>query len=100
MDVSRHAVKRIRQRLGLPKKAAQADVERALERGLKIEDCVGRLRRYLDYMRHTHGDTCEFRVTPSAVYVVAGDVLVTVFPLPNAHKKQAAIQYAKAQSDA
>lgn len=97
-NISKHAVKRIRERLGLPKKAAIREAEKALG-GLKIEECGGRLRRYLDSLRHLHGDAADYRVTPHAVYAFKFGVMTTVFQLPHAHRRSAKTQWRKYRID-
>lgn len=94
MSVSNHAVKRIRQRLGLNKSAATREAERA-ENGMCIADCGGRLRRYLDEQRHFHGKGTDFRVTPAGLFAYQYGNLATVLPWPDAHKKQVLSQWKK-----
>jgi hypothetical protein len=78
---SKHATKRMRQRLGLTKKAAQREVQRAAG-AMGIEDCHGELRNYLEHLLANHGSDAEYRVTPAAVYVFRNAVLVTVLKVP------------------
>lgn len=82
IEVSKHATKRIRERLGLPKKAAQSEAERAFEKGLRIDELCGRLRRFLDRKHLILRDGADYRITPAAIYVIKNDVLVTVMPVP------------------
>jgi hypothetical protein len=79
--ISRHAVKRIRERLGLPKKAAEREVERALD-GIDSTECSGQLRRYLDRMSIERN--AYYKVTPSGIFTFSKSdgVLVTVLPVP------------------
>ncbi|WP_157374345.1 hypothetical protein [Salipiger sp. CCB-MM3] len=79
--VSDHAVKRIRKRLGVPKKAAQREAERALD-GAKISDFVGQFRRHLDWLRHRHGVGATYRVTSNAIFAFQYGDLATVLPIP------------------
>lgn len=85
---SRHAVQRMRQRLGLNKRGAERELERALK-GLYVDECNGRLRKWLDFIKEQHGGTAHYRVTATAVYVFEDNVLVTVFLLPPEHVKRA-----------
>jgi hypothetical protein len=80
--VTRHAEKRIHERLGLPKKAAQAEAERARVNGLHISATSGALRRYLDKLHHVYQKGADYRVMPSGIYVFISEVLVTVLPVP------------------
>ncbi len=84
MDVSRHAIKRIRQRLGINKSAAEGMALDAIENGLGPEVFSGSLRKYLDKLAITHQG--HYRVTPNAVFCIKGDVLTTVWPLPQKYR--------------
>lgn len=92
--VSDHAVKRIRERLGLNKKAAAREAERALD-GLRIDEVVGRLRRWLDRQRHLHGLDADYRVTPAGVFAYRFGTLATVLPHEPQHRKSAMAQWQK-----
>ncbi len=84
--VSKHAVKRMRQRLGLSKKATLREAARALE-GIAVEECGGMLRRWLEYMRKQHGVE-QYRLTPAGVYVFTDDgCMITVLPVPPEYAK-------------
>ncbi len=91
-EISRHAIKRIRERLGINKSGAEREVGRALA-GMTISDCTGRLRKFLDSQRHLHGDAAHFRVTPAAVFAFKGNTLTTVLPMPKAHARSARSQW-------
>ncbi len=93
-EVHSHAVKRIRGRLGLPKKAAEREALRALD-GLRIDELGGRLRRYMDNLRHYHGHDADYRLTPAGVFAYRHGMLVTVFKIDVAHKKSAQTQWQK-----
>lgn len=48
VDVTRHAEKRIRQRLGINKKATERNAEKALQCGVTHAEATGQLCKYLD----------------------------------------------------
>lgn len=79
--VSKHAARRMRQRLGLTKKAAEREADRAID-AMRVEDTHGALRAYLERDREGHQPGTEYRVTPSAIYVFCNETLVTVFKMP------------------
>lgn len=85
---SKHAVKRMRERLGLNKRGAERELDRALK-GLHVDECNGKLRKWLENIRENHGGTAHYRVTPTAVYVFQANVLVTVMLVPQEHAKRA-----------
>lgn len=73
VDVTRHAEKRIRQRLGINKKATERNAEKALQCGVTHAEATGQLCKYLDgiFLRN-YKPTNLFRDTK----------LITVLPLP------------------
>lgn len=89
MEVTRHANKRIRKRVGLPKSAVQNNARKALLYGITRDETSGGLRRYLDYLWYQHGTANNIRIYCGSVYIFCEDVLVTVFPLPEKFRKRA-----------
>lgn len=92
--ISDHAIERIRKRLGINKKAAAREAQRALK-GAPIDHFSGRFRRHLDHIRKLHGDGADYRVTASAIFAFQYGNLATVFQVPQAHRKSARIQVDK-----
>ena len=92
--VTRHAEKRTRSRLGLPKRAAGKNAERALRDGIRHKDVNGSLRRLVDalYFRNMAGN--NIRIYNSFVYIFHDQTLITVFNLPRRYQ-QAAIKLQK-----
>lgn len=88
-NVTHHAHKRIRERVGLPKCAAQKTAQRALTDGVRREDTHGSLRRYLDALYHYNEQCDSIRVWAEKVYIFAGHTLVTVLDLPQRYKNRA-----------
>jgi len=87
MNITDHAYKRIKERCGLPKKAVERNAKLALEKGLTHKECTGSLRRYFDYLFLSHKKGANIRLYGNHVYIFTTENLVTVLPLPNAHKK-------------
>lgn len=83
IEASEHGTRRMRQRLGLPKKAVEKEIARAHERGTPRTDLSGRIRRVLDALFHRHGHYGDYRVWRGWVFVFKGQSFVTVFPLTN-----------------
>ena len=94
--MSNHAVKRIRQRLGLNKSAAQREAERALD-GIPHGETVGQLRKYLDNQAIRHGS--GFRVTPMGIFAYRGDCLTTVMQVPPHLRNTTLAQWKKFKSE-
>ena len=88
--ITKHAEKRARKRIGIPKKSVQKNAKRALEHGLCHADSTGRLSKYFTWLFLEHGNT-NTRIYNDYVYIFTDDeVLVTVFPLERAHRSAAA----------
>lgn len=83
IHVSDHGLKRMRQRLGLPKSAVSKEVERALDRGVARTEFSGRMRRLLDALYHRNGHYGDYRIYRGCIFIFKADHFVTVFPLPN-----------------
>lgn len=83
VQVTRHARKRVHERLGLPTRAVVRAAARALRSGLGCDDVRGELRRYLNGKATINAEV--MRVHNGAVYAFAldGDVahLITAWPL-------------------
>lgn len=83
VTVTRHAKKRVHERLGLPSRAVVRAAARALRSGLSSQDVGNDLRRYLDAKAGQNAEL--FRVYRGAVFAFAmvGDTaaLITAWPL-------------------
>lgn len=79
--ITHHAERRVRQRLGLPRRAVYRAAIAAWEEGTARVHTRGRLRHYLDQQR-IKGDPTDFVVHAEVVWVFRGEVLVTAWPLP------------------
>lgn len=88
--VSRHAQKRMKERNGLTKKAAERIAKRAFEEGLRREECAGRLRKWMDN-QHYYGTKLdeevmtEIRIFGDKTYIydLQTHMLVTVIQVPS-----------------
>lgn len=80
--VTRHAGKRIRQRLGINKKSTEKAAEKALKYGITHADAKGRLSRHLDGIFLTSYKPNNMRVYNHSVYLFRDTKLITVMPLP------------------
>ena len=83
VTVTKHARKRLRERLGLPSRAVVRAAALALRSGLSSEDTNKELRRYLDAKAQENADI--IRVYRGSVFAFAtvGDTasLITAWPL-------------------
>ena len=97
VQITDHAVSRIRERLGVNKSAVQKLADTANESGMRHADLGGRLSRYVARQANLHG-WASYRVTGDGLFVFRSNVLVTFYPFPEAHRKQAATQWRKHKS--
>lgn len=81
--VTRHAEKRIRQRLGLNKKSTEKAAEKALRFGVTHAETKGKLCRHLDGIFLLNHRPTNMRVYNHSVYLFRDTKLITVLPLPN-----------------
>ena len=81
VHVSRHARMRMRQRLGINKRACDREVARALRHGLRRRELTGAVRRWVDNQRALHPGT-RYVIMPNGIFVLGRDVLVTVISPP------------------
>tara|TARA_R110000787_G_scaffold19874_6_gene59145 strand:+ start:1923 stop:2252 length:330 start_codon:yes stop_codon:yes gene_type:complete len=81
MRVTDHAIKMMRQRLGLPKKAAQREAARAWSEGIQADALPVHLRRYCAVKEHAHKSRARLYHAHLYFFSPVG-TLVTVYPLP------------------
>lgn len=82
VTVTRHAGKRIRQRLGINKKSTGKAAEKALQFGITHAEVKGKLSRHLDGIFLQNCKPTNMRVYNHSVYLFNGSTLITVLPLP------------------
>ncbi len=87
--ISKHAEMRTKSRLGISKKIANKNAQRAWENGLTHSEAKGSLRRYLDYLYLSRGVASNVRVYHHYIYIFNGTNLITVFQLPQKLEKLA-----------
>lgn len=80
--VTRHAKDRMKERIGIPKKACQRDSDNAYENGHCHKDARGRVKRYLDSLFFLHKTANALRVKGLFVYIFNRKTLITVVHLP------------------
>ena len=77
-----HAIRRTRERLGVPKRSARRAAERALELGYKRENFSGAFGAFLDTTRERHNNGNMLRVYKDYLYIFENGILITMFLLP------------------
>lgn len=86
VNVSRHAAKRTKERVGLSKKIADKNAQKALDEGITHAETKGSLKRYLDSIYFTNRSINNIRVYQHSVYLFAGPTLVTILSLPQKYR--------------
>lgn len=82
IHVTEHAEERVRERLGLPRKAVAKLAEEAFRSGKQHSDFAGRMKRYLDGVFLEHRTANNLRVYNRHVFVFANETLITAWPVP------------------
>ena len=82
MYVTKHSKKRIKERMGLPKKSIQRQATLAIERGYSHRETKGNLRKYIDrvYLSHRQGN--NIKVYNNHIFVFQNTILITVLKIP------------------
>lgn len=91
--MTRHATNRLKERGGIPKRAAEATLADVTAM-MPQSETGGRFRRYLDHqsiLNKSH----DYIGNNDLIYIVRGESVVTVLTTPQAHRKQARIQLEK-----
>lgn len=87
MKISRHGDKRVRERIGIPRKAVAKLSSEALAQGRGQNDFKGSFRKYLDWLGR------EYLTAPLVhngyIWIFSHDKLVTVYPVPNKFRNHA-----------
>jgi len=83
MIVTRHARKRIRQRLGLNKSAVQSMADQAETHGHPSTDFTGRFRLYMDDFHKNLGPADKAIYHNGYIFLCESERLITVFPVPS-----------------
>lgn len=87
LNVTNHALRRCRERMGVPKKAVIRMVEKAFEVGKCHSDFSGSFSRYLDSIFLKERNANNMRVYNGHLFIFAGDTLITAWPVPSKYRK-------------
>jgi len=86
MNITDHAKSRIKERLGLPKRAIKRHVDNVFNVGYKHGVFSGRVKRYLDGQFLKYRSATNMRVFSGYLYIFSKDTLITVYELPKKYK--------------
>lgn len=95
MPVTFHGKKRVKERLGIPHRAANRSFEHVIAKGKKRFEFTGNVRRYLEMLAlkgKRYGTNAEPIVFGDYIFLVAeegnGPFLVTTVPMPKKFRKR------------
>ena len=80
--MTNHSIQRTKERVGLSKKIADKNAQKALECGITHSECKAGLRRYLDKLYLSNGNANNVRIYHRFVYMFRDNKLLTILPLP------------------
>ena len=83
MQISNHAKKRTKERLGLSKKIAELNAEKALKYGFGHKDAKAGLKRYITHLYFQYEKGSLYKVYHRNIYIFRDNVLITVIPVPH-----------------
>ncbi len=90
MVASKHAIKAIKKRLGLPKRSVVKRLEEAVIHGLHHKGLKGRLKRYVDYLWFKYEKAGTIIIHNNFVFIGNNGVLITMYGLPHNLRRQEA----------
>lgn len=83
MLITKHAEKRIRKRLGVPRSAVDKIAQDAFDNGIRHSEVSGRVKRFIDgQFLHNENHADNIRIHNRYVFIFKKDTLITVFGLP------------------
>lgn len=84
--VTNHAAQRTKERVGLPKRSAEKNAQKALANGIRHCETRGSLHRYITSLYWKQQTANNIRIYCNNVYIFNNEVLITVFPLPQKYR--------------
>jgi hypothetical protein len=82
IKLTRHSLKRLKERVGLPKKACQKHAEKAFADGLTHSDMKGQAKRYIDKLYLEHRNANNIRAYGEFIFLFKNNTLITVLNKP------------------
>ena len=83
MLITKHAQKRLKERCGLSKKAAERLANLAYERGMKHSETTGNLRKWVDNQYFYNETANNIRLYGDKAFIFSGYKLITVLQIPH-----------------
>jgi hypothetical protein len=83
MEISKHAFDRAKERLNWTKQVLEKMAFLAFNNGLKHRDTKGKLKKYMDKLWFDYKFCNNARIYGEVMYFFKGEVLITVYQIPN-----------------
>lgn len=87
LQITAHGGKRVRERVGIPKRAVAKLAARAMVDGATHSQFTGSMKRYLDAIYMDHGSTNNMRILNGYLFLFADERLVTCWLLPERFRR-------------
>ena len=87
INITKHAEKRIRQRVGIPKKSVHNWVESALTEGVRSDSISGSFKRYLNSFQFNAGAASHGIGFNGFILLMKGHTVITVVHTPPKFRK-------------
>lgn len=81
--ITKHAKKRTKQRIGVPKKDSEKNAEKAMKYGITHSEAKGNLYRYMSKVFLRNETPNNMRVYNRKLYLFKGKVLITILDVPH-----------------
>ena len=80
--LTNHGAKRLRERLGIPKRACQRAAQKAYDEGITFKNTAGEAHRFFDKIYHKNDSVNNTKVYGQFAYLFSNNVLITVLNIP------------------
>ncbi len=87
--ITDHAYKRAKERLSLTSNAFKKLATKAYHQGISKSDCSGNLAKYVYKLWRSYQVANNIRIFGEYVFLFTGNILITVYQIPNNVKKAA-----------
>ena len=85
--ITKHAEQRLKERVGLSKKALQRAADTAFEKGIRHNETIGDLNKWVTSKFFQNTNANNIRLYNDKAWIFAGDRLITVIQIPASLKR-------------
>lgn len=82
-DITKHARKRTKEKIGISKKLAEKNADKALRFGLTHAEARAGLKRFCDALYLSERTANNIRIYHGHAYLFRGETLITIIPVPH-----------------